>query len=223
MSTFALLGTGDDPTGPRPPTTDEANRLALTRFRNYEAGGRALTITVPGTAGRLTVTGSVDFRTRTGYGVLHGTGRDSSTTGLIQWTPTTVRVLPMPDAPATAPATPPASGWSTRPLQTTGSSLDTSLAIALNLAADRPDNPQLLPQNGATWLSRTTLNGHPTDVITGPNARGTTTTSDTVRYWIDPDGTMYRVQAALASDPQPVIVDFDTQPYAPVPGVTPTP
>ncbi|MBK3525350.1 hypothetical protein JHN54_27580, partial [Streptomyces sp. MBT70] len=54
---FLLAGGGPDTSGPRALTEDEANRLAITRFRNYEARGRAVTITVPGTAGGLTVTG----------------------------------------------------------------------------------------------------------------------------------------------------------------------
>ncbi|MGW4381081.1 hypothetical protein [Kitasatospora sp. NPDC004531] len=217
-----LVGGEDGAAGPRALTSDEAGRLALTRFRNYEAGGRAVTITVPGTGGELVVTASVDYRTKTGYGTVHGSGRDASSDGLIQWTPTTVRVLPTAEAPATAPPAPPASGWSARPLRSTGNTLDAALSIALGLGSDRPENALLLTQNGARWLSRADLNGHRTDVMTGPNARGTSDTSDSVRYWIDPDGTMFRVQAAVASEPKPVVIDFDTHASAPVPPA-PTP
>ncbi|MFJ5924592.1 hypothetical protein ACIQF6_18535 [Kitasatospora sp. NPDC092948] len=213
---FVLVGNGDGPAGPRELTSDEAGRLALARFRNYDAGGRAVTITVPGTAGGLVVTGSVDYRTKTGYGVVHGSGRDASSDGLIQWTAATVLVRPMSDAPAAAPATPPASGWSARPLQASGSALDTSLAMALGLGSDRPENAMLLGQNGARWIEHAKLRGHETDVMTGPDAQGRTGTSDTVRYWIDPDGTMFRVRAAVASEPKPVVIDFDTQDYLPV-------
>jgi len=41
---------------------------------------------------------------------------------------------------------------------------------------------------------------------------------------VGPDGTMYRVTANVASEPQPVVIDFDTHKYipvAPVPGITP--
>lgn len=204
-------GKGDD-TGPRAVTSDEAGRLALTRFRNYEAGGRAVTITVPNTGGELTVTSSVDFRSKTGYGVVRGDGRNASSDGLIQWTLTTVLFHPMVDAPGP----PPSSGWSSRALQTSGSALDTALSIILGLGSDRPENALLLAQNGATWIARDELAGHPTDVMTGPNARGTNDTSGNVRYWIADDGTMFRVQVAVASEPKPVVIDFDTHSYVPV-------
>ncbi|MEV6229726.1 hypothetical protein AB0L88_17875 [Saccharopolyspora shandongensis] len=223
---FLVTGTGSGPTGPRALTSDEANRLAITRFRNYQAGGRAVTITVPSTAGGLVITGSIDYRAKLGYGVVHGTGRDTSSDGLIEWTAATVLVHPMANAPAEAPASPPGSDWYSRPLQTTGSALDTSLAIALSLGSDRPDNAALLPQNGATWTGQDQLDGHQVDVMTGPDAGAKPGTASTVRYWIGSDGTMYRVQVKVASEPQPVVIDFDTEKYVPVqpvPGVSPPP
>ena len=204
-------------------TSEEANRLAITRFRNYEAGGRAVTITVPGTIGNLVITGSVDYRTKLGYGVVHGTGRDTSSDGLIEWTAASVRVDPMTDTPAAAPVPPPTTGWYSRPLQQTGSSLDSSLLIALSLGSDRPDNAQLLPQNGAGWVGHDQLAGRQVDIMTGPAANGSAGASGTVRYWIGSDGTMYRVQAALASETQPAVIDFDTQKYTAVPSVASAP
>ncbi|MFD7659920.1 hypothetical protein ACFV4N_38590 [Actinosynnema sp. NPDC059797] len=198
--------------------------MAITRFRNFEAGGRAVTITVPTTAGGLVVTGSVDYRAGLGYGVVRGTGRDSSGDGLIQWNATTVVVHPAADAPAEAPEAPPASGWHRRPLRTSGSSLDSALLIALNLGSDRPDNAELLPQNGAAWVGRDRVGDHAVDVMSGPAARGRPGTAGNVRYWIDVDGTMHRVQADVDSEPRPVVVDFDAREYVPVrpaPGITP--
>ncbi|MER6010093.1 hypothetical protein [Streptomyces bluensis] len=224
MAAFLVTRGGSDPSGPRALTSDEANRLAITRFRNYEARGRAVTITVPGTAGGLTVTGSVDYQNKLGYGVVHGTGRDTSSDGLIEWTATSVFVHPMANAPAHAPASPPRSGWYSRPLQSSGSALDTSLAIALKLGSDRPDNAELLPQNGATWRGQDQVDGHRVDVMTGPSSPGRIGTAGNVRYWIGSDGTMYRVRVRVGSEPQPVVIDFDTQKYVPVkpvPGVTP--
>ncbi len=226
VTAFLLGGADSGSDGPRALTSDEANRLALTRFRNYEARGRAVTLTVPGTAGGLTVTASVDYRGRLGYGVVRGTGRDTSSDGLIAWTATSVSVHPMAHAPAHAPASPPRSGWYGRPLRSSGSSLDSSLAIALNLGADRPDNAELLPQNGAAWVGSDRVRGHRVDVMTGPSSRDRAGTAGSVRYWIGSDGTMYRVRVDVRSAPQPVFIDFDTQTYVPVkavPGVTPTP
>lgn len=226
VATFLFVGSGSAPTGPRELTSDQASRLAVTRFLNYQAGGRAMTINVPGTAGGLSITGSIDYRREIGYGAVHGTGRDTSSDGLIQWTATTVSVHPMANAPAKAPARPPESGWSSRPLQKYGSSLDSSLAIALKLGSDRPDNAELLPQNGAAWVGQDRLDGHRVDIMTGPTARATPGTAGTgdVRYWIGSDGTMYRVRVGVASASRPVVIDFDTQKYVPVrpvPGVAP--
>ncbi|MFE2036216.1 hypothetical protein ACFXBB_23845 [Streptomyces scopuliridis] len=226
MTAFVLLGNSGGPTAPRALTSDEVNRLAITRFLNYQAGGRAVTITVPNAAGGLVVTGSIDYRTHTGYGVVHGIGRDTSSDGLIQWTATTVLVHPMTDPPAAAPASPPASGWYSRPLRTSGMTLDSSLAIALRLGSDRPDNAALLPQSGAAWVGQDQVHGRRTDIMNGPDADTKASTSGTVRYWIGSDGTMYRVQASIASASQPVVFDFDTQRYVPVQpvrGATPAP
>lgn len=220
----AAAGGGSGGGGHRALTSDEADRLAITRFRNYEAGGRAVTITVPGTGGDLVVTGSVDYRSKLGYGVVHGTGRDTSSDGLIEWTATSVLLDPMANAPAVAPTTPPTSGWYSRTLQKTGSTLDSSLNIALSLGTDRPDNAQLLAQNGATWVGEDQVAGHQADIMTGPAAQSAqparggsgSGTAGTVRYWIGSDGTMYRVEAAVASETRPAVIDFDTQKYTPV-------
>ncbi|MGW2714696.1 hypothetical protein ACWC4J_37910 [Streptomyces sp. NPDC001356] len=220
---FLVADGGSGNGGPRSLTTEEASRLAITRFRNYQARGRAVTITVPGTAGGLTVTGSVDYRRKVGYGVVHGTGRDRSGDGLIQWTPTSVHVRPMPHAPAHAPSSPPRSGWYDRPLLSSGSALDTSLSITLGLGGDRPDNAQLLPQNGAAWWGREQVDGRRVDVMTGPSAPGRSGTTGNVRYWIGSDGTMYRVRVRVGSQPEPVVIDFGTHTYVPVepvPGVS---
>ncbi|MER7539695.1 hypothetical protein ABTX77_33695 [Streptomyces sp. NPDC097704] len=217
-------GGGSEAGGPRALTPDEANRLAITRFRNYEARGRAVTITVPGTAGGLIVTGSVDYRGKVGHGVVHGTGRDTSSEGLIEWTADSVFVHPMANAPAQAPASPPRTGWYRRPLQSSGSSLDSSLTIALGLGSDRPDNAELLPQNGAAWWGRDQVDGHRVDVMTGPSSPDRSGTAGNVRYWVGEDGTMYRVRVSVGSAPEPVDIAFDTQKYVPVtpvPGVTP--
>jgi hypothetical protein len=225
VTTFLIIGNDSGPAGPRALTSDEVNRLAITRFRNYEAEGRAVTITVPGTAGELVVTGSVDYRAKIGYGVVHGTGRDSSSDGLIQWNTATVFFHPMANAPAEAPASPPDSDWHRRALRTSGSSLDSSLLIVLGLGSDRPDNAELLPQNGAAWVGQDQVDGRQVDVMTGPGARAKPGSAGNVRYWIGSDGTMYRVRASVASAPEPVVVDFDSQSYVPVqpaPGVTST-
>lgn len=224
MAAFLVVGGGSGPSGPRALTSDEVNRLAITRFRNYEAHGRAVTITVPGTAGGLVVTGSVDYHGKLGYGVVHGTGRDTSSDGLIEWTPTSVFVHPMANAPAHAPASPPRSAWHSRPLLSSGSALDTSLAIALKLGSDRPDNAALLPQNGAAWWGRDEVDGHRVDVMTGPSSpaapvrRATSATGSARRHHAPgPCQRGFRVAAGgHRFRPRKYV------PVKPVPGVTPT-
>ncbi|MFT2016936.1 hypothetical protein ACMA1D_13965 [Streptomyces sp. 796.1] len=216
MAVLLVADEDSGPDGPRPLTADEASRLAITRFRNYQAQGRAVTINVPGATGELTVTASVDYRRKIGYGVLHGTGRNESSGGLVQWTPTAVHVRPMTRAPAQAPATPPRAGWHDRPLLKAGSALDTALSIALGLGGDRPDNAELLPQNGAAWWGRERVAGRRLDVMAGPSSPDRSGTAGNVRYWIDSEGTMYRVRATVGSQPEPVVIDFDTHGYAPV-------
>ncbi|MFF4287073.1 hypothetical protein ACFY0R_17345 [Streptomyces sp. NPDC001633] len=225
MAAVLLVGHGSGSGDPRALTSDEANRLAITRFRNFQAHGRAVTITVPGTAGGLKITGSVDYQKKVGYGVVHGSGRDTSSDGLIEWSATSVFVHPMRNAPAQAPASPPRSGWYSRPLRLSGSALDSSLAIALGLGSDRPDNAELLPQNGAAWWGGGQVDGHRVDVMTGPSSRDRSATAGNVRYWVGSDGTMYRVRVSVGSQSQPVVIDFDTHEYVPVrpvPGLTPT-
>ncbi|GAA2998364.1 hypothetical protein [Actinokineospora diospyrosa] len=210
------------PTDPRPLTAEEANRLAITRFLNYQAGGRSVTITVPNTSGGLVITGSVDYRDHLGYGVVRGKGRDTSSDGLIQWTTTEVFVHPMTDSLAEPPVAPPGSGWHRRPLNTSGSSLDSALLIALSLGNDRPDNAELLPQNGAMWVRGDQVSGRTVDVMAGPAARAKPGTAGNVRYWVDADSALHRVEADVASEPQPVVIDLNTRPYVPVqpaPGV----
>src|SRR5256714_5150708 len=222
--TGILIATGGsgDSSGHRTLTSDEANRLALTRFRNYEAGGRAVTITVPTTAGGLVVAGSIDSRAKRGYGVVHGAGRDTSSDGLIEWTATSVLVDPMPDAPATAPASPPTTGWVSRPLQQAGNSLDSSLAIALSLGDDRPDNAQLLPQNGAAWVGRDRVAGRDVDVMSGPAAvrrapGGAPGPAGTRRDWGGSAGGGDRGAAGVAPGWRPPVDPLRPRGSAPVP------
>ncbi|EWC63241.1 hypothetical protein UO65_1455 [Actinokineospora spheciospongiae] len=40
-----------------------------------------------------------------------------------------------------------------------------------------------------------------------------------MRYWLGPDGTMHRVEVAVASEPGPVVIDFDTHSRAAVPAL----
>lgn len=217
-------GDADEPgaatsTGARPLTEEEANRLAVTRFRNHEAGARDVTLTVPTPSGPVTLDGVVDFEKHVGYGVLTGGG--SEAVALVQWTLDSVILQPWPTGTA-APVEPPKDGWQGRSLTGSGSSLDTALLIVLNLAGDRPENAQLLNQNGAAWLRRATVDGEKVDVVRGPGTEsaGRTVESRT-RFWLTGDGTSVRVEVDLESAEEPVVVALGASVGAvtPVPGL----
>ncbi|MFB9925830.1 hypothetical protein ACFORO_35790 [Amycolatopsis halotolerans] len=214
---FSYVAASSPGSGPRAVTADEASRLAIARFRNYQKQGRAVTISVPGAAGELVITGSADYRAKTGYGVLKGKGRNDSGNGLIRWTATRVELRPLSAVPGLPPANPPADGWFGRPLNPAAGPLDRSLAILLGLGSDRPDNAQLLPQNGAEWVGSDRVNGHAVDVFTGPDSRERPGSAESVRYWLDGDGVMYRMRASVPGETNPVVIDFDTHEFIAVP------
>ncbi|WP_244223861.1 hypothetical protein [Amycolatopsis circi] len=214
---FWYAAAGSAGSGPRAVTADEASRLAIARFRNYQKQNRAVTISVPGAAGELVITGSADYRAKAGYGVLKGKGRNDSGNGLIRWTATRVELRPLPAVPDLPPAKPPADGWFGRPLNPTAGALDRALAILLGLGNDRPDNAQLLPQNGAEWVAADQVNGHAVDVFTGPDSRERLGSAESVRYWLDADGLMYRVQTSVPGEKDPVAISFDTHEFTAVP------
>jgi len=215
--TFSIWGKSDAPKS-RLLTADEADRLAVVRFRNYQATGRALTLTVPTALGVVTVRGSVDFRARVGYAVLTGTGKSSSTHALIQWTMASLAETPVQTAALLPPATPPPTGWISRPLSPEGSTLDAALTLVLSLSSDRPDNAQLITQGGARWLGRTAIHGVAADEMLGPvpSAPSSSRRSSTVRYWVSADGLLLRLQASIATALAPATLEFGGFPYTPV-------
>ncbi|MER6871415.1 hypothetical protein ABT279_14840 [Amycolatopsis sp. NPDC000673] len=214
---FSYVAASSSDSGPRAVTADEASRLAIARFRNYQKQGRAVTISVPGAAGELVITGSADYRAKSGYGVLKGKGRNDSGNGLIRWNATRVELRPLPVVPDLPPANPPADGWVGRPLNPEAGTLDRALAILLGLGSDRPDNAQLLPQNGAERVAADQVNGHAVDVFTGPDSRERPGSAESVRYWLDGDGVMYRVRTSVPGEKNPVVIDFDTHEFIAVP------
>ena len=225
VTTLWLVDSRSRSSGSRSLSASEADRLAVMRYRNYQLHGRSVLLTVPTVAGTLTVRGSVDFRAHVGYGVIKGSGQSAATRGLVQWTLRSIIEHPLADAAATAPAVPPTSGWIGRPLTPTASALDAALVLVMNLAANRPDNAQLLVQDGASWLRSATIRSSPVDVFAGPSPSGRAephAAHASLRYWIAREGTLYRVESAAASAPQPVTVELGAAPYVtvkPVPGL----
>lgn len=215
----ALLLAGCSATAtPHPLTREEAERLALVRYLNYETGRAAVRATIPTGAGTLTLNGRVDFVEHIGHVALTTEGRtDAASTGILQWNPTLVAFRQGPGQTADDPLPP--DGWQLRRLQHKGPELDVVLLVLLNLANDRPDNPQLLQQSTARWLRTDTVSGVAVDVFAGPAQPGRTAN---LTYWVDPDGRLHRLTVRLHGQDTDAVLTLTptTQPLNPLPALT---
>lgn len=216
---LALAGCGgthdDKHPAPAPLTGQQAESLALTRFTNYRAGAAHTTSSIPLPGGRLVLDARLDWRARTGYGLLRDdtAGRTPHWQHLLRWNSTSVSVHY--DWRGAAPAEPPKDGWSQRTLQPSTSTVDTALVLLLELASDRPDNAQLLARSGAREVGATTVDGRAVTEFSGPAAQappaspdaspagGPRSAQDTsrTRYWIDSQDVLRRFDARLPSSP----------------------
>lgn len=178
------------PSGPRALTSEEANRLAISRFNLYRAKAVAVTSTIATGDDVLTLDGWIDTVGHRGYGLV----RPRRSAGFLSaWNK--VEVSAQSYAGQSAPLPLPTSGWTTIGLKAGDSALAAAQLILVNLGNDRPENPQLLLQSGAQWVRSDSVGGEQVDVMTGPLAAGDTTSS--LRYWIDGDGDVQRLEARL--------------------------
>jgi len=194
---------------PRPVTADEAERLAVARLRAYEAHVMALEARVPVADDTLQLTGRVDLRTHEATAVVEtGDGQWA----LLQWTLNGKALVPLAGEPDGLPA-PPAEGW-----QVTGlvpdEPLDGALAVVLSLASDRAENPLLLRQNGAQFVRSDTVDGSEVDVFLAPGADEHT--DPRIRYWVDDEGLLRRVDADTGYD-EPLVITLTPTKDAAVP------
>jgi hypothetical protein len=198
-----LAGCGQQPPGPQPLTMAEAERLALVRYTNYEAKVSSVLARVPTGAGVLVLDGRVDFVRHVGYVALSTEGRtDPSSTGLLQWGP---RVVAFRQGAGPASDPPPADGWQLRGMRDKGSELDAALLLLLNVAADRPDNAQLLQQSSARKLRSDTIDGTPVDLFEGPSQPGK---SARLTYWVDAEGKLRRLSARMGDHGSDAVIEF---------------
>lgn len=197
-------------------TEEEAQRLGVLRFRNYDAGVRAVDVRLPATPDNeeLSLVGWVDFVEHRGYvTVTEGSSGLEAVTGELVWDGANLAIAPPPDGaePHTAPPLPPTpDGWSAGPLDPTTSQMTTIMVLLLSLGSDRPENSSLLLQSDAAWLGTSTLAGTPVDVFAGPSeatsgipAPTSTAAPDFtthVQYWLDKTGTAHRVVVPLGTD-----------------------
>ncbi|MER5867819.1 hypothetical protein [Kitasatospora sp. NPDC002040] len=199
-------------------TLDEAGRLALARFTTYEKSPARVRITVQGRDGDSVVDGLVDFRSHHAVGSYRIPGADP---GLLAWDREGVGVAPAagPGGPPalSAAATMPRAAWSPRAFSS--DPFDVGLNLVLRLAADRPDNAQVLAEQGPRWLRGERIDARSYDVFSGPRPRSAADRGESpLTYWVDGEGGLRRVTMRVAGLERLVTVDFPGGPADPVPG-----
>ena len=189
---LSLTACAGDPVDEAPTglTSEQAERLAVTRFRNFDAGVRTIEVTVPTTeVGEISLSGWFDFAQGVGYAsVKNG--------GTVWWSADTVAFRDVPSPEAELPLPP--DQWVSYPLDPSSNPLAAALALVAELGFDRPDNPQLLAQSDAALLRPDTVDGVDVDVFIGPSSSAAAESSATdtrARYWIDDTGLMLRFEA----------------------------
>ncbi len=181
---------GESPSGPRALTSEEANRLAVNRFNLYRAKTVAVTSTIATGNDVLTLDGWIDTVDHKGYGLV----RPRQGGGFLSvWNKAEVSAQSYTGSSAPLPV--PKTGWTTMGLKASDSAVAAAQLILVNLGNDRPENPQLLLQSGAQWVRSDSVAGVQVDVMTGPVTTGDTTSS--LRYWVDSEGDLHRLEARL--------------------------
>ena len=203
---------------PRALTSDEAQGLATMRFRNYAAGVRSIAFAVTDSGKTYDVEGWADYAAHLGYATV---SEDDAIPVVIGWSTAGLSTHdyppPVPDGAALPPLPPPdlpdaPESWVSSDLDPTSSRLHTLLAMVVSLGNDRPDNPLLLQQSDARWLRTDDLDGTPVTVYAGPSsekpADPDAVTESTVRYWVDDEWTLLRLEARLGGDGEWTKVDL---------------
>jgi hypothetical protein len=204
LALLLLLSACSSTPDPRPLSIPEAERLALVRFSNYTTGTSAFTASVPSPGGKLMLDGRVDFVNHLGYAGMRTDGRDDQfSKGLVQWN---LGRMAFAVNPSTKPVDPiPVVDWQVRDLRERGSELDGALRLLVNLGSDRPENPQLLLQSSARWLRSDKIGDTAVDIFEGPKKDNA---EARLRYWLDHDGKLRRLEAKLGNQEELAVFDF---------------
>lgn len=208
----------DPASAPQPLDAEQAQLLASVRFENYRAGTGEFSTNVPIDGQEFMVHGVVDWKEHVGSAVVE----TPSGADLLQWSFSHVAYHVGGGADGLPPAPPSDGSWRFRSLDPAASSLDTVLALLLNLGADRPENAQLLQAGDARHVETTSLNGVEVDVFSGPtesdgSAVAPAESSDgqdsdresSTRFWVDTDGQLRRFEVRLGSSRTFVTIDLD--------------
>jgi hypothetical protein len=189
-----------EPDAARLVTEEESQTLALVRFNNFDAGARRITATLDDRGHELVLDGWVDYTTHTGLALLRV---DGAADRELVWDGTYVATRPT--TTTGTPAVPAdLGGWDAAALDPQATPLQALLIVLASLGADRPENPLLLRQGGALWLRDAALDDRPVTVFTGPNDGAVVDgvidpEAASVRYWVDADGLLVRVEVRLGA------------------------
>jgi hypothetical protein len=206
LTAVLLSGAGSDD-GPRALSAPEAQRLALTRFRTYQASPSAVTLSAATPSGTTVVRAVVDHRRHRAVGAYEAEGGRAR--GLLAWDLSTVAVADAGGARVgdvvRAAGKVDEREWVRRGYAT--GPLDVGLRLALSIAADRPDNAQLLAQSGPLWLRDERIGDRSYAVFSGPRARpqgsprpgASPSGRSPLSYWIDTEGNLRRLTADLGT------------------------
>ncbi|WP_165367835.1 hypothetical protein [Phytoactinopolyspora endophytica] len=222
--------------GVRSLTSQESEALAISRFTNYDDGVRQVDATIPDGPDTWRVHGWFDYREGRGYATLWADGA-ATAAALLLWSDQyllshdgsgvsagELPPLPVPGSPSLLADEDPA--WVPTTYAADEFTPHVALRIIASLGADRPDNPLLLQQSDALRLGTEKLDGVELDVFAGPRpadsatdmAASPNTESATIRYWLDPQGHMHRVEMRLGNAWGSVdLADAATDPEIPDP------
>ncbi|MGW8484555.1 hypothetical protein ACWGJP_15605 [Microbacterium sp. NPDC055903] len=186
-------------------TSGQAEELAAMRFRAHAAGIRGFDARLLSEEGDLRVIGWVDFAADTGYASVVAA---DSTAFLVVWDAAQVAFLDGGEAGAPQPS-PPEGDWQVSTFDPGASGLTRLLAALLLLSEDRPENPQLIAQNGARYLGEEQVGDVPTSHYSGVAADAAAGDEPDLgtQYWLDGEGDLVRFGIVLAGNALS-LVDF---------------
>jgi hypothetical protein len=182
------------------------------RFNVYRHTGLHFHTTVTSAKGSVTLDGDVDYRNGVGYAAAIGQGAAFT----LQWNAKTFVAWPAPANETAPPAELPKAKPGVRALSPTESTTDNLLALLLFLGQDRPDNAQLIVQDGGRFLRNDTVDGTPVEVLQGPGAGGSSPGGGSLNYWLTAKGQLLRVDASFGGS-APTEIDLSAASYEPFP------
>ncbi|WP_120004521.1 hypothetical protein [Nesterenkonia muleiensis] len=227
LSLTAVTACGSSDPEPRPLTNEEAELLAISRFNNFDAGTRGVQFSLNDFGDRYSFEGWFDYITGTGYGELSLLDNDGAVqeSSLMLWNEQVVgyyaagepwNEIPedsdAEDTESQAPLPIPGTdeldaAWDGGPLDPSASRIHTLFAVVGSLGSERPDNPLLLQQGGALWLSENAEGSGTFTLFGGPAAEEEVTAGEeidpdeiTTRFLIDEAGVMSEAEVLLSGD-----------------------